>query len=149
MQKKLIIVANSESLRAYNLITDDLATPTTKIEPIDVDYHPLEPDPTGASDDAGCFPGGASVGQTVAMKHGEPHGRKTEKTKRLLRDLAKTISELISREECDIWNLAMPANQAKQLIDELPINVQQKLTQLKEGDYTWLPASEVQELFAR
>ena len=148
MQKKLIILANNESLRAYNLTRDDLATPTTRIEPSDVDLHPRQPDPTGASDDDGCFPGGSSVGQTVAMKHGEPHGRKTEKKKRFIRDLAKTISELINREECDIWNLAMPANQAQQLIDELPIDVQKKLTQLKEGDYTWLPASEVQELFA-
>ena len=40
-----------------------------------------------------------------------------------------------------------PANQADQVIHELPIDVQKKLTQLKEGDYTWLPVSEVESLF--
>jgi hypothetical protein len=34
------------------------------------------------------------------------------------------------------------------VIDQLPIDVQQKLTRLKKGDYTWLPADEVGELFA-
>lgn len=88
------------------------------------------------------------TGQATAMKHGEPHGRKTEKKKRQLKHLAKTIGDIVSEEDCDVWNLAMPANQAQQVIDQLPIDVQQKLTRLKKGDYTWLPADEVGELFA-
>ena len=81
------------------------------------------------------------------MKHGEAHSRKTEQKKRQLSDLAKAISDLVNQEECDIWNLAIPANQADQVIHELPIDVQKKLTQLKEGDYTWLPVNEVESLF--
>ena len=148
MKKKLIIVANSESLLAYNLITNDLATPVTRIEPIDVNFNAPEPDPAGASDDDGCFPGGSNVGQAVAMKHGEPHGRKTEKKKRQLNHLARSITKLVEQEHCDIWNLAIPENRAKQVIEQLPIDVQQKLTQLKKGDYTWLPAKKIEHLFA-
>ncbi len=81
------------------------------------------------------------------MKHGEAHGRKTEQKKRQLSDLAKAISDLVNQEDCDVWNLAIPANQADQVINKLPIEVQKKLTQLKEGDYTWLPRKEVQRLF--
>ncbi len=81
------------------------------------------------------------------MKHGEAHGRKTEQEKRKLSNLAHTISKLVNEEDCDMWNLAIPAEQANQVINELPIDVQKKLTQLKEGDYTWLPVSEVESLF--
>ena len=108
---------------------------------------PSRPDPTKRSDDDGRFPGGSSIGSSTAMKHGEAHGRKTEQKKRQLSDLAKAISDLVNQEDCDIWNLAIPANQADQVIHELPIDVQKKLTQLKEGDYTWLPVSEVESLF--
>jgi len=148
VKKKLIIIADSESLFAYNQLTDDLATPATRIEQIKTDFTPLRPDPAGASDDDGCFPGVSMTGQATAMKHGEPHGRKTEKKKRLLKHLAKTISDIVSEEDCDVWNLAIPGDQAQQVIDYLPIDVQQKLTRLKKGDYTWLPADEVGELFA-
>lgn len=148
MKKKLIIIADRESLSAYNQITEDLPTPSTRIEKIDIGFSPLQPDPAGASDDDGCFPGVSMTGQATAMKHGEPHGRKTEKKKRQLKHLAKTIGDIVSEEDCDVWNLAMPANQAQQVIDQLPIDVQQKLTRLKKGDYTWLPADEVGELFA-
>ena len=81
------------------------------------------------------------------MIHGEAHCRKNEQKKRQLSDLAHTISKLVNEEECDMWNLTIPADQANQVIDKLPINVQQKLTQLKEGDYTWLPRKEVERLF--
>ena len=148
MKKKLIIIANSEALVAYNQLTDDLATPVTRIEQIKTNFKPPQPDPAGASDDDGCFPGVSMTGQATTMKHGEPHGRKTEKKKRQLKHLAKTIGDIVSEEDCDVWNLAMPANQAQQVIDQLPIDVQQKLTRLKKGDYTWLPADEVGELFA-
>ena len=147
MKKKLIILVNRECLCAYSLSKDFVLSPEPVIEKIDVNLHPTHPDPTKRSDDDGRFPGGSSIGSSTAMKHGEAHGRKTEQKKRQLSDLAKAISDLVNQEECDIWNLAIPANQADQVIHELPIDVQKKLTQLKEGDYTWLPVSEVESLF--
>jgi hypothetical protein len=148
VKKKLIIIADRQSLSAYNQITDDLATPATRIEKIDTGFTSLQPDPAGASDDDGCFPGVSMAGQSTAMKHGEPHGRKTEKKKRELKNLAEMISHIVSEEDCDIWNLAIPGDQAQQVIDQLPIAVQQKLTKLKKGDFTWLPTDEVGGLFA-
>jgi len=147
VKKKVIILANQECLRAYNVITDDLATPTTKIEALQVDYNPLAPDPTDTSDDDGCFPGGSTVGHAVTMKHREAHGRKTEKKKRQICNLARAITKIVEQEQCDLWNLAIPENNASKLIKELPISIQQKLTQLKKGDYTWLTADAVGELF--
>lgn len=108
---------------------------------------PSRPDPTICSDQDGRFPGGSSIGYSTSMKHGEAHGRKTEQEKRKLSNLAHTISKLVNEEDCDMWNLAIPAEQANQVINELPIDVQKKLTQLKEGDYTWLPHKEIQRLF--
>jgi hypothetical protein len=147
MKKKLIILVNRESLCAYSLSNDLLLSPDTSIEKINVNIETKQPDPTACSDEDGRFPGGSSIGHSTSMIHGEAHGRKNEQKKRQLSDLAHTISKLVNEEECDMWNLAIPADQANQVIDKLPINVQQKLTQLKEGDYTWLPRKEVERLF--
>lgn len=147
MKKKLIILVNRESLCAYSLSSDLILSPETTIKEIDINLKPTQPDPTYCPDDDGRFPSGSSIGYSRAMKQGESHGRKTEKKKRQISDLAHTISKLVNDEECDMWNLAIPAEQAHQVIDDLPIDVQQKLTQLKEGDYTWLPRKEVKRLF--
>ena len=147
MKKKLIILVNRESLCAYSQSKDWLIPECQSIEKINVNLEPSRSDPTICTDEDGRFPGGSSIGYSPAMKHGEAHGRKTEQKKRQLSDLAKAISDLVNQEDCDIWNLAIPANQADQVINKLPIEVQKKLTQLKEGDYTWLPRKEVQRLF--
>jgi hypothetical protein len=147
MKKKLIILVNRESLCAYSQSKDWLIPECQSIEKINVNLEPSRPDPTICTDEDGRFPGGSSIGYSPAMKHGEAHGRKTEQKKRQLSDLAKAISDLVNQEDCDVWNLAIPANQADQVINKLPIEVQKKLTQLKEGDYTWLPRKEVQRLF--
>jgi hypothetical protein len=147
MKKKLIILVNRESLCAYSQSRDWLLPEYQSIEKINVDLDSSRPDPTICTDEDGRFPGGSSIGHSTAMKHGEAHGRKSEQKKRQLSDLAHTISKLVNDEDYDVWNLAIPADQANQVINKLPIEVQQKLTQLKEGDYTWLPRKEVQRLF--
>lgn len=147
MKKKLIILVNRESLCAYSQSNDLLISEYPSIEKINVDLQPSRPDPTICTDQDGRFPGGSSIGYSTAMKHGEAHGRISEQKKRKLSDLAHTISKLVNDEDCEAWNLAIPAEQANQVINKLPIEVQQKLTQLKEGDYTWLPRKEVNRLF--
>ncbi len=147
MKKKLIILVNRENLCAYSLSSDLLLSPNTAIEKINVRIEQHRPDPTNCSDNRGRFPDGSSIGYSSTMIQGEAHSRKTEKKKRQLSDLALTISKLVNDEDCDMWNLAIPADQANQVINKLPIDVQQKLTQLKEGDYTWLPRKEVERLF--
>lgn len=148
MKKKLIILANGRSLLAYRHLTDDLATPPSRLEQIEVNFQPGQPDPSDATDDDGRFPGGSIAGQGVAMKHGEPHGREIEKKKRLVRGIAQSINEILELEECENWNLAVPASMSHQLVDQLPETMQHKLTQLKLGDYTKLPANKIEPLFS-
>ena len=81
------------------------------------------------------------------MRHGEAHGRDTEKKKRQIQNMADAICELFDEEDFDLWNLAVPKDIAHQLIEQLPIQVQRKLTYYLSGDYTRHPAHEIKQLF--
>jgi hypothetical protein len=147
MKQKLIILANAEKLCAYRLTSDDPLQQQQRIEAIKTDLHHISPDPIESSDDDGRFPSG-SLQHGAPMRHGEPHGRTLEKRRRLLDAMTKAICDLIEHQEFDIWNLAAPAELSEQLVKRLPIQAQQKLTDLKKADYTGLPIKEVEGLFS-
>ncbi len=148
MKKKLIILANAEKLCAYRVISEEMPLEGHRIESIETHLHHLAPDPAEISDDDGRFPSG-DLQYGTPMRHGEPHGRVLEKRRRLLDEMAAAICDIIDREEFDIWNLATPANLSNQLIERLPIHVQNKLTQVKKADYTGLPVKKIEQLFTR
>ena len=148
VKKKLIILANSENLYAYRLITGDSFPTQVRIERIPVVLSPLSPDPTETTDDDGMFPGGSSIKNRTSMGHGEPHGRKTERKKRQIHDMAQAICNLFNQEDFDLWNLAIPQEISHRLIEQLPIQVQGKLTYYISGDYTRHPTHEIEQLFS-
>ncbi len=147
MKKKLIILVNAEKLCAYRLTSDAPLQQHPHIEPITTHLHTLSPDPADISDDDGRFPSGG-LQHGAPMRHGEPHGRVLEKKKRLLDAMATAICDVIAHEDFDIWNLAAPADLSGQLVDRLPIHAQQKLTDLKQADYTGLPIKKIEHLFS-
>ncbi|MBT8037893.1 MAG: host attachment protein [Verrucomicrobiae bacterium] len=147
MKKKLIILANSEKLCAYRMISQNLPPHQHHIEKIETHRHHLSPDPADITDDDGRFPSGG-LPHGAPMRHGEAHGRSLEKKKRLLDEMASAICDIIAHEEFDIWNLATPAELSLQLLKRLPMQVQVKLTRLKKADYTGLPTKQIEHLFA-
>jgi hypothetical protein len=147
MNKKLIILANAEKLCAYRILSDNPSLRHQRIENIETHLHHLSPDPVEITDDDGRFPSGG-LQRGAPMRHGEPHGRSLEKKKRLLDEMASAICDILDHEEFDIWNLATPADLSKQLIDRLPMHVQNKLTLLKKADYTGLPIKKIELLFS-
>jgi len=99
------------------------------------------------SDDDGRFPSG-SLQHGASMRHGEPHGRISEKKRRLLNDMESAIAHIMDQEDFDTWDLAIPAELSKQFIERLPTHLNQKLKQIKKADYTKLPIKEVEQLFS-
>ena len=148
VKKKLIILANSETLCAYRMLSGGIFSPQGRIEKIPIILPPLQPDPTETTDNDGRFPGGSTVNNRTSMRHGEPHGRKTERRKRQLRNMAHTICDLFNHEDFDVWNLAIPEGLSHQLIEQLPIQVQHKLTHCVNGDYNRQPTHKIEHLFS-
>jgi len=147
MTKKLIIIANAEKLCAYRMLRDEMLQPQAHIERIETELHHLSPDPVEVSDDDGRFPSG-SLQHGASMRHGEPHGRISEKKRRLLNDMESAIAHIMDQEDFDTWDLAIPAELSKQFIERLPTHLNQKLKQIKKADYTKLPIKEVEQLFS-
>ena len=147
MNKKLIVIANAEKLCAYRMLQDEMLQPQPHIERIETELHHLSPDPVEVSDDDGRFPSG-SLQHGASMRHGEPHGRTSEKKRRLFNDMESAISNIMDQEDFDTWDLAIPAELSKRLIQRLPPHLNQKLKQIKNADYTKLPMKEVEQLFS-
>ena len=84
----------------------------------------------------------------TSMRQGEPRGRKTERKKRQLHNMAHTICELFNEEDFDLWNLAVPQDISHQFIEQLPIQLQRKLTHCLSGDYTRHPPHKIEQLFS-
>lgn len=146
MKKKLIILANAEKLCAYRVMTDDESSARQRIESIETDLHHLLPNPIDVSDSDGRFPSG-TLQHGAAMRHGESHGRTSEKKKRQLEELASAICDLIDHEEFDLWNLAAPADILDQLIERFPVHIKNKLTKVDKADYTGFPVKKIEGLF--
>lgn len=146
MKNKLIILANAEKLCAYRVETDDVSSARRSIVRIETDLHHLLPDPIDVSDSDGRFPSG-TLQHGAPMRHGESHGRISEKKKRQLDELISAICDLIDHEEFDLWNLAAPADIVDQLVERLPVHIKSKLTKVDKADYTGFSIKKIAGLF--
>ncbi|WP_188093747.1 host attachment protein [Sulfurimonas xiamenensis] len=132
MSPKLIIVADSQHFKLFEVKKDPLERESTQLlEIVDsLDMH--ERLSEKVSDQHGNFKG---VGVSGA---GEDHNLETEWENRRIKEIAKQISEALQKHTHDLWYFAAPKainNQIVELLDEknkknMKINLHSDLTNI-------------------
>ncbi len=80
------------------------------------------------TDQAGRFRLGGGKGSAAKAKgYGEPHNIELEEEKRLIKLLARDINTIMTREKCDTWCFAAPAEINGRILDNLQPEVKAKL----------------------
>jgi len=97
------------------------------------------------TDKAGKF--AMAGGLKQAGGYGEPHNLTLEIKKRLIKTIAKEISELIQRESCKIWNLAAAKEINNQIVEYLEPTIKSKLGQNVTADLTKVKTLDILDHF--
>src|SRR5205814_9831856 len=104
----LIIVTDRGSLKAYKVSKTPTRGPQLEIvQAFDTtDAHGRLQDKL--TDQAGAFPNGAAPGQMNSIA--ERGGMETENDRRIQKQLADSITEIVTREGRDGWSFAAPSS---------------------------------------
>jgi hypothetical protein len=144
MKNELIITADLGLLKAYVLAYDELGgrPKVDLVENTILEGHLR----LGAklSDVAGRFaPGDPHAEAVGARAAGENHNLKLEFKKRIIKDLIQRIERLVrAHPDCEFWNLAIPRDINRQVIESLSPeirhllkeNLAEDLTKMSEAD---------------
>jgi hypothetical protein len=128
----LIIVADRGSLKAYKVSK----TPTRGhhlelVQAFDTtDGHGRLQDKF--TDQAGAFPGGSAPGQMNSI--GERTGITTEYDRRLHKQLADSIDEIVAREGKNGWSFAAPASVHSAVVDLLTPDIRRRMVDNVKSD---------------
>jgi len=83
-----------------------------------------------------------------AAGFGEAHNIALESEKRLIRQIAADISEIVLREKCEKWCLAAPRNINGQILDHLDAHLKAKLDKNVPSNLTKTGKTELLNYFA-
>ena len=128
----LIIVADRGSLKAYKVSK----TPTRGhhlelVQAFDTtDGHGRLQDKL--TDQAGAFPGGSAPGQMNSI--GERTGIETENDRRIHKQLADSIGDIVAREGKNGWSFAAPVSVHSAVIDLLGADVRRRIVDNVKSD---------------
>ncbi|MGI8481941.1 MAG: host attachment protein [Chthoniobacterales bacterium] len=84
------------------------------------------------ADQAGSFPSDAAPGQTNSTA--ERQGIETENDRRIFRQLADNIAEVVRREAVDGWSFAAPASIHSSIVDILPTEIRDRIVEHVKSD---------------
>jgi hypothetical protein len=84
-----------------------------------------------------------------AAGYGEAHNLETEEEKRLVKQIAEDINELVSKEKCEGWSLAAGKNINSQIIENLSPGARAKLEKNLHCNLTKAGKSELLECFSK
>jgi hypothetical protein len=127
IMSKLIFVVDLGHFKAYR-VTKDPFEKSAKTELIE-SYESIEARlklSDKLSDAAGRYRQDSGKNGKAAG-FGEAHNIALEAEKRLIRQIAADITEIVLREKCDKWSLAAPRNINGQILDHLETHVKAKL----------------------
>ena len=127
----LIIVADRGSLKAYKVSKTPTRGPHLElVQAFDTtDGHGRLHD--RLTDQAGAFPGGAA-GQMNSV--GERTGIETENDRRLQKQLADSISDIVTREGKDGWSFAAPPSIHTAVVDLLSPDIRRRIVDYVKSD---------------
>jgi hypothetical protein len=134
----LIIVADRGSLKAYSVSENPNRGPGLQlVQAVDfTDAHGRYQDKF--TDQAGRFPVGDGGGQAGSGRHqnaiAERQGLETENDRRIFRQLADQIADIVKREGLEGWSFAAPAQIHSSIVDLLPTEVRDRIVEHVKSD---------------
>lgn len=134
----LIIVADRGSLKAYRVTENPNRGPGLQlVQAVDfTDAHRRYQDKL--TDQAGRFPVGDGGGQAGSGRHmnaiAERQGLETENDRRIFKQLAESITDVVSTEGVEGWSFAAPAQIHSAIADLLPVAVRERIVEHVKSD---------------
>jgi hypothetical protein len=128
----LIIVTDRGSLKAYKVTKTPNRGPHLQlVQAFDTtDAHGRYQDKL--TDQAGSFPSRAAPGQMNSTS--ERTGIETENDRRICKQLADSIAEVVERDGKDGWSFAAPASIHSAIVELLPVEVREKIVESVKSD---------------
>ena len=141
----LIIVTDRGSLKAYKVSKTPTRGPHLElVQAFDTtDAHGRYQDKL--TDQAGAFPGGVLPGQMNSI--GERTGIETENDRRIQKQLADSIAEIVAREGRDGWSFAAPASIHSSVTELLPAPISARVVEHVKSDLVKIEPSKLHEHF--
>ena len=134
----LIITADRGSLKAYRVTENPNRGPGLQlVQAVDfTDAHGRYKDKF--SDSAGRFPVGDGGGDAGSGRHmngiAERQGLETENDRRIFRQLAENIADVVTTEGTEGWSFAAPASIHSSIVDLLPAPVRERIVEHVKSD---------------
>jgi len=128
----LIIVTDRGTLKAYRVNPTPTRGPSLKlVQAFDTtEAHGRYQDKM--TDQAGAFPSGAAPGQMNSIA--ERTGIENESERRIVKQLADSIVEVVQREGQDGWSFAAPASIHSAVVDQLPPEIRDRIVEHVKSD---------------
>jgi hypothetical protein len=147
----LIITADRGSLKAYKVTETPNRGPSLQlVQAIDfTDAHGRYQDKF--TDQAGRFPVGDGGGQAGSGRHqnaiAERQGLETENDRRLFRQLAESVADIVQTEGSEGWSFAAPASIHTSIVDLLPPAVRQRIVEHVKSDLVKIEVAQLPQHF--
>jgi hypothetical protein len=128
----LIIVTDRGTLKAYKVNDTPTRGPSLKlVQAFDTtEAHGRFQDKL--TDQAGAFPGGAGPGQMNSIA--ERTGIENETDRRIVKQLADSIVDVVQREGKDGWSFAAPASIHSAVVEQLPPEIRDRIVEHVKSD---------------
>ncbi len=141
----LIIVTDRGSLKAYKVDeTPNRGAGLRLVQAFDTtDAHGRYEDKL--TDQAGSFPGGNSGRHQNAAA--ERQGMEAENDRRIFKQLADSITEVVKREGTEGWSFAAPASIHSAVVELLPVEVRERIVEHVKSDLVNMEPSTLTEHF--
>src|SRR5436309_12757815 len=137
----LIIVTDRGSLKAYKVSDTPTRGPSLQlVQAFDTtDAHGRYQDKL--TDQAGAFPGGAAPGQMNSIA--ERTGIENENDRRICKQLADSIVEVVEREGKDGWSFAAPTASHSAVLDQWPPKIRDRIVEHVKSDLVKIEPAKV------
>ena len=141
----LIVVTDRGSLKAYKVNATPSRGPSLQlVQAFDTtDAHGRYQDKI--TDQAGSFPSGAAPGQMNSTS--ESSGIDLENDRRICKQLAENIAEVVSREGTGGWSFAAPASIHAAIVELLSADVRDRLVEHVKSDLVKIEPAKLPEHF--
>jgi Protein required for attachment to host cells len=147
----LIIVTDRGSLKAYKVDETPNRGPGLRLVQSfeTTDAHGRYQDKL--TDQAGRFPVGDGGGAAGSGRHqnaaAERQGMETENDRRIFRQLADNIADVVKREGPEGWSFAAPASIHSAVVDLLPVEIRDRIVEHVKSDLVNIEAANLMQHF--
>jgi hypothetical protein len=147
----LIVTADRGSLKAYRVTETPNRGPSLQlVQAVDfTDAHGRYQDKL--TDQAGRFPAGDGGGQAGSGRHmnaiGERQALETENDRRIFRQLAESIADVVTTESVEGWSFAAPSPIYNSIVDLLPAAVRERIVEHVKSDLVKIEVANLPQHF--